>query len=184
MQRYHPLLNDNTTVTKNQKLCGWKHTSFALGTNPASDWKDWEAKECFFKIGGHQADILTQDISHTRLEWHTLNLIIDNLGSKSKSPSKYIHAVCTSSPKQTPGTLWSSTLPSLSYTCTEFLAGPGIWNGMLQIQNGHLNTKLKERPPQSSQLTCMLLSAPHHHSASYCEPSPVQSIHWRPERWD
>jgi hypothetical protein len=96
------------------------------------------SKECCVKIGGHQADILTCDIPHTRLEWHTLNLVINNLGSKSKSPSKYIHALCISSPKQTPWTLSSSTLPSLSYTCTEFLAGPGIWNGMLQTQKGHL----------------------------------------------
>jgi len=122
--------------------------------------------ECYVRIGGQQADILKQDIPHMRLECHTLNLIIKNLGSKSKRPSKNIHAVCTSSPKQTSWTLLRSTLLSLLNTCTEFLAGPGIWNGMSQIQNGHLNTMLKARPHQSSQLTCMLLSAPQHHSAS------------------
>jgi hypothetical protein len=57
------------------------------------------SKQCCVRIGGNQADILTQDIPHMMLEYHTLNLIINNLGSKSKSPSKNIHAVCTSSHK-------------------------------------------------------------------------------------
>jgi len=85
-----------------------------------------KGKECCVRIGGHQADILTQDIPHIRLEGHTLNPIIKNLGSKSKSPSKNIHAMCTSSPKQTSWTVLSSTLPSLLNTCTEFFSGPGI----------------------------------------------------------
>ena len=52
-----------------------------------------KGKECYVRTGGQQADILTWDIPHTRLQWHTLSLI-NILGSKSKSPSKYIHAVC------------------------------------------------------------------------------------------
>ena len=146
MQRYHPSLNDNTKVTKNYKLWRWKHTSFVFkALTQHLNGRTEKGKECFVRLGGYKADILTWNIPHTRLECHTLDLIINNLGSKSKSPSKNIHAVCTSSPQLT-WTLLSSTLPSLSNTCTEFLAGPGIWNGMLKIQNGHLNIMLKERP--------------------------------------
>jgi len=72
-----------------------------------------KGKKCCVRIGGHQADILKQDMPHMRLKCHTLNPIIKNLGPKSKSPSKNIHAVCTSSPKQTSWTLLSSTLSSL-----------------------------------------------------------------------
>ena len=53
-----------------------------------------KGKECCVRTGGHQADIIKWDITHTRLERHTLILIIYILGSKSKNESKYFHAVC------------------------------------------------------------------------------------------
>jgi hypothetical protein len=127
MERYHTSLNDTTTVTKNYELCGWKNTSHLFKTLTQHLTGSTEkGTECCVRIGGHQDDILTLNIPYMRMKCHTLNPIIKNTGSKPKSPSKIIHAVCTSSTKQTSWTLLSSTLPSLLNTCTEFLAGPGI----------------------------------------------------------
>jgi len=108
-----------------------------------------KGKECCVRIG-HQADILTQDIPHMRLECDSLNLIIKNLSSKSKSPSKNINAVYTSSPKQTSQTLLSNTAFTLKYMHRIF---SWSWNMKWDVANTKWTSKYHAESETTAVIT-------------------------------